>query len=101
MRNASLRPLAACENTTNAGDGKCADPYSEPSMAIEFDVCGGGRNQRFDRTDSFVHEKKLSTSIVSMDDGVDHFRLQYTVVILVYRKNFFEFFSPNETGKYK
>lgn len=38
IRNASLRPLAACENTTNepnAGDGKCADPYSEPSIAIE------------------------------------------------------------------
>lgn len=34
MRNASLRPLAACENTTSAGDGKCADPYSEPSIAI-------------------------------------------------------------------
>lgn len=38
MRNASLRPLAACEKTTNAGDGKCADPYSEPSMAMGFDV---------------------------------------------------------------
>lgn len=34
MRNASLSPLAACENTTSAGDGKCADPYSEPSIAI-------------------------------------------------------------------
>lgn len=32
MRNASLRPLAACENTTKAGDGKCVDPYSDPSI---------------------------------------------------------------------
>lgn len=38
MRRASLSPLAACEKTTNAGDGKCADPYSEPSMAIGFDI---------------------------------------------------------------
>lgn len=34
MRNASLRPLAACENTTRAGDGKCVDPYSDPSIVI-------------------------------------------------------------------
>lgn len=44
MRNASLSPLAACENTTSAGDGKCADPYSEPSIAIWnrilSDLCG-------------------------------------------------------------
>lgn len=44
MRNASLSPLAACENTTSAGDGKCADPYSEPSIAI------WNENSRLDST---------------------------------------------------
>lgn len=34
MRKASLSPLAACEKTTSAGDGKWADPYSEPSIVI-------------------------------------------------------------------
>lgn len=40
MRRASPSPFAACENTTNAGDGKCAEPYSAPSiLRYLFDVC--------------------------------------------------------------
>lgn len=76
MRRASLRPLAACEKTTNAGDGKCADPYSEPSMAIGF---------QWGRIKWCESNKLFANDSAKVRQSINHFRLQYDVADMVLR----------------
>lgn len=64
MRRASPNPLAACENTTKAGDGRWADPYSEPSIFIESLF----RVSRLKRQANFLFQDLIQIRLVRTSD---------------------------------